>query len=69
MLIKKLLEKARVVRSAIVGEKKVVKSEQQRVDEYEANDRNREVQKYLQEVGMDDLERRHPSLLFQLRRR
>ena len=57
MGIRSILERARVLRKEV---KKV--SEKQRIDEIEAYERQREVQQYLDQMKIEELERRYPTL-------
>ena len=63
MSIKDVLIDAKGLRNILARRKEDAVSEQQRIADWETYERQREVQQYLDQIKIEELERRYPTLL------
>ena len=63
MSIKDVLKDAKGLRNILARRKEDAVSEQQRIADWETYERQREVQQYLDQIKIEELERRYPTLL------
>ena len=63
MSIKDVLKDAKGLRNILARRKEEAVSEQQRIADWETYERQREVQQYLDQIKIEELERRYPTLL------